>query len=123
MRDKQTIAVVSVIEQRCRKWSVFKVAVLGRQTYKPTMSTLIVARHYDVGVGQLFNWDELDWKGALTPVKSRDSMVPASELTGASSKIFQRERLQGKKTTENVLLKRAVDVARDKKGVMPAFAG
>ena len=42
--DKQTIEVVSVTEQRRRRWSVTEKAALARQIYEPDMSVSLVAR-------------------------------------------------------------------------------
>jgi transposase-like protein len=41
--NKQTIEVVSVTEQRRRRWSVTEKAALVRQTYEPGMSVSLVA--------------------------------------------------------------------------------
>ena len=116
--DKQTIEVVSVTDQRRRRWSVTEKAALVRQTYEPGMSVSLVARQHGVGASQLFNWRKLDREGALTAVGSGESVVPASELAAARAQISQLQRLLGKKTMENEILKEAVDIAREKKWLL-----
>jgi transposase len=116
--DKQTIEVVSVTEQRRRGWSETEKAALVRQTYEPGMSVSLVARQQGVGASQLFNWRKLDREGALTAVGSGESVVPASELAAARAQISQLQRLLGKKTMENEILKEAVDIAREKKWLL-----
>ena len=113
--DKQTIEVVSVTEQRRRRWSVTEKAALVRQTYDPGMSVSLVSRMHGVAASQLFNWRKLDRDGALIAVGAGESVVPASELAAARAQISQLKRLLGKKTMENEILKEAVDIAREKK--------
>ena len=89
-----------------------------RQTYEPGMSVSLVVRQNGVGASQLFNWRKLDREGALTAVGSGESVVPASELAAARTQISQLQRLLGKKTMANEILKEAVDIAREKKWLL-----
>jgi transposase len=111
--NKSTIEVVTVSEERRRRWSPAEKAELVRQTYEPGMS--LVARQHGVAASQLFNWRKLEREGALTAVSAGESVVPASELAAARAQIAQLQRLLGKKTMENEILKEAVDIAREKK--------
>jgi transposase len=115
--NKQTIEVISVIEQRRRRWSLTEKAALVRQTYEPGMSVSLVAREHGVAASQLFNWRKLDREGALTAVGAGESVVPASELASARAQISQLQRLLGKKTMENEILKEAVELARERKWI------
>jgi transposase len=115
--NKQTIEVVSVTEQRRRRWSLTEKAALVRQTYEPGMSVSLVAREHGVAASQLFNWRKLDREGALTAVGAGESVVPASELASARAQISQLQRLLGKKTMENEILKEAVELARERKWI------
>ena len=49
-----------------------------------------------------------------------EQIVPASELAAAIRQIKERQRLLGKKTMENELLKEAVEYGRAKKWIAPA---
>lgn len=104
--DKQTIEVVFVTEK----------AALVQQTYEPGMSASLVARRHGVGASQLANWRKLDREGALTVVGSGESIVPASEVAAARARICQLQRLLGKKTMGNEILKETEDIARKKSG-------
>lgn len=115
--NKETIEVVTVVEQRRRRWSAAEKAALVRQTYEPGMSVSLVARQHGVAASQLFNWRKLDREGALTAVAAGESVVPASELASARAQIAQLQRLLGKKTMENEILKEAVELARDRKWI------
>jgi transposase len=115
--NKSTIEVVTVSEERRRRWSPAEKAELVRQTYEPGMSVSLVARQHGVAASQLFNWRKLDREGSLTAVSAGESVVPASELAAARAQIAQLQRLLGKKTMENEILKEAVDLAREKKWI------
>ena len=59
--DKQTIEVVSVTEQRRRRWSVTEKGAFLSETHEPGMSVSPVVRQHGVGASQLFNLRKLDW--------------------------------------------------------------
>ncbi len=115
--NKQTIEVISVSEERRRRWSPEEKAALVRQTYEPGMSVSLVARQNGVAASLLFNWRKLDRAGSLTAVTAGESVVPASELANARAQIAQLQRMLGKKTMENEILKEAVELAREKKWI------
>lgn len=114
-RNKQTIEVVTVSEERRRRWSTAEKAALVRETYEPGMSVSLVARKHGVGASQLFSWRKLEREGGLTAVSAGESVVPASELAAARAQIAQLQRMLGKKTMEAEILKEAVEFAREKK--------
>jgi len=116
-RNKQTIEVVTVSQERRRRWSAEEKAALVRETYEPGMSVSLVARNHGVGASQLFNWRKLEREGALTAVTAGESVVPASELAAARAQIAQLQRMLGKKTMEAEILKEAVEFAREKKWI------
>ncbi len=78
----------------------------------------MVARQHGVAASQLFNWRKLEREGALTAVSAGESVVPASDLAAARAQIAQLQRLLGKKTMENEILKEAVEIAREKKWIV-----
>jgi transposase len=63
----------------------------------------------------LFRWRKLAGAGALQAVKADEAVVPASEYQEAQRQIKELQRLLGKKTLENEILKEAVEVVRTKK--------
>lgn len=116
-RNNEKIEVVTVTDQRRRRWSAQEKADLVRLTYEPGMSVSLVARQHGVAASQLFTWRKLDREGALTAVGAGESVVPASELAKARAQIAQLQRLLGKKTMENEILKEAVELARERKWI------
>lgn len=116
-RNNQTIEVVTVSEERRRRWSVQEKAALVKETYEPGMSVSLVARKHGISASQLFNWRKLEREGALVAVYSGESVVPASELAAARAQIAQLQRMLGKKTMEAEILREAVELAREKKWI------
>jgi len=119
-KSRQTIEVVTVNDEKRRRWSAAEKAALVRETYEPGMNVSLVARKHGISASQLFNWRKLEREGALVAVHSGESVVPASELAAARAQIAQLQRMLGKKTMEAEILKEAVDFAREKKWIARA---
>ena len=115
--NKPTIEVVTVSEERRRRWSVQEKAALVKETYEPGMSVSLVARKHGISASQLFNWRKLEREGALVAAHSGESVVPASELVAARAQVAQLQRMLGKKTMEAEILREAVELAREKKWI------
>ncbi len=113
-RRTETVEVVTT-DQRRRRWSVAEKAELVRRTYEPGMSVSLVARQTGVSASLLFQWRKLERQGALTAVSAGEAVVPASELAAARAEIAKLQRILGKKTLENEILKEAVEFASAKK--------
>lgn len=119
-KNKQVVEVMTVSEERRRRWNASEKAALVRETYEPGMSVSLVARKHGISASQLFNWRKLEREGALTAVQAGESVVPASELAAARAEIAQLQRMLGKKTMEAEILKEAVEIARSKKWIARA---
>ena len=88
-----------------------------RKTYEPGMSVSLVARQEGGAASLLFTWRRLDREGALVAVSAGEAVVPASELAAARAEIAKLQRVLGKKTLENEILKEAVEIAAKKKWI------
>ena len=119
-KSRQTIEVVTISDEKRRRWSAAEKAALVRETYEPGMSVSLVARKHGISASQLFNWRKLEREGALVAVHAGESVVPASELAAARAQIAQLQRMLGKKTMEAEILKEAVEFAREKKWIARA---
>ena len=115
-RRTETVEVITT-DQRRRRWSVQEKAALVRRTYEPGMSVSLVARQEGVAASLLFQWRRLEREGALVAVSAGESVVPASELAAARAEIAKLQRILGKKTLENEILKEAVEFATEKKWI------
>ncbi|MCS6694771.1 IS3 family transposase (plasmid) [Klebsiella pneumoniae] len=101
-------------EKRRRRTTQEKIAIV-QQSFEPGMTVSLVARQHGVAASQLFLWRKQYQKGSLTAVAAGEQVVSASELAAAMKQIKEVQRLLGKKTMENELLKEAVDYGRGKK--------
>ncbi|EFA6841993.1 DDE-type integrase/transposase/recombinase, partial [Escherichia coli] len=106
-------------EKRRRRTTQEKIAIV-QQSFKPGMTVSLVARQHGVAASQLFLWRKQYQEGSLTAVAAGEQVVPASELAAAMKQIKELQRLLGKKTMENELLKEAVEYGRAKKWIAHA---
>ena len=81
------------------------------------MSVSLVAREHRVSPSLLFRWRKLASEGALLVVGADEPVVPASEVRALQHQVRELQRLLGKKTLENEILKEAAEVAREKSGL------
>ncbi|QNB87597.1 IS3-like element IS2 family transposase [Escherichia coli] len=100
-------------EKRRRRTTQEKIAIV-QQSFEPGMTVSLVARQHGVAASQLFLWRKQYQEGSLTAVAAGEQVVPASELAAAMKQIKELQRLLGKKTMENELLKEAVEYGRAK---------
>ncbi|ECD9472625.1 IS3 family transposase, partial [Salmonella enterica subsp. enterica] len=101
-------------EKRRRRTTQEKIAIV-QQSFEPGMTVSLVSRQHGVAASQLFLWRKQYQEGSLTAVAAGEQVVPASELAAAMKQIKELQRLLGKKTMENELLKEAVEYGRGKK--------
>ncbi|EBX3165286.1 IS3 family transposase [Salmonella enterica subsp. enterica] len=101
-------------EKRRRRTTQEKIAIV-QQSFEPGMTVSLVARQHGVAASQLFLWRKQYQEGSLTAVAAGEQVVPASELAAAMKQIKELQRLLGKKTMENELLKEALEYGRGKK--------
>ena len=89
-----------------------------QETYAPGMSVSLVARRHGIAPNQLFTWRRLYAEGALSAVGAGEAVVPASEYRALQQQVRALQRLLGKKTLENEILREALDVAQPKKRLL-----
>jgi transposase len=102
-------------KQRRRRFSAEEKQRLVEQTFQPGMNVSLVAREHRISPSLLFRWRKLSSQGSLQAVGADESVVPASEYKALQQQVRELQRLLGKKTLENEILKEATEVAREKK--------
>src|SRR5512143_77325 len=100
---------------RRRRWSAEQKKAMVLEAEQPGMSISLVARKYELHPNQLFRWRRLLHEGALTAMRAEEELVPASDVREVRKQIRELERLLGRKTLENEILKDALRIAREKK--------
>ena len=88
-----------------------------RRRFSVEQKLAIVVRQHDVHANQVFRWRKLYQEGSLAAVRTGESVVPASELAEAMKQTRDLQRMRGKKTMENEILKEAVEIAHSRKWI------
>lgn len=114
MTNTKTPIVEVLGPQRRRRWSPEEKLAIIRESYEPGKSVSLVARLHGVNPNQLFQWRKLHESGGLSAVGAGEAVVPASQFAEAMREIKALQRLLGKKTLENEILKEAVEYGRSK---------
>lgn len=81
----------------------------------PGSSMSEVARRYGVSPSLLFRWRRMMDEGSLAGLDADESLVPQSGVKQLQAQVRELERLLGRKTLENEVLRDAVRLAREKK--------
>ncbi len=115
--NKQEVMEVLTGPERRRRWSADEKLAMVRESFEPGKSVSMVARQHGVNPNQLFHWRKLYQDGSLSAVSAGEEVVPASELSDALKQIRELQRLLGKKTMENEILREAVEVAKSRKWI------
>ncbi len=113
-RNEKMVEVLTGAQRRRRRTPQEKITIV-QQTIEPGMTVSHIARLHDVNAYQLFKWCKQFLEGSLTVISAGEDVAPASELAAAIKQIRELQRLLGKKTMENEILKEAVEYGRTKK--------
>jgi transposase len=110
----QRIEVITSVERR-RRWSPHEKRLIVEETRQSGMSVSFVARKYGIPPSQLFYWRKLMEAGGLIGVGSEEEVVPKSKVKVLENRVKELERVLGRKTMENEILREAVKLTREKK--------
>jgi transposase len=115
MPDRMTgtydhVEVITSVQRR-RRWTPEDKIRIVEETYLPGNSVSLVARQHGIAGNQLFTWRRLMAQGALTAATAGEEVVPASDYRALEAQVRELQRLLGKKTMENELLREAVSRA------------
>ena len=111
------VEVITPVQRR-RRWSAEEKARIVQETYAPGMSVSLVARQHGIAPNQLFGWRRLHAEGGLSAMGPGEETVPASDYRALQHQVRELQRLLGKKTLENEILREALDLAQPKKRLL-----
>lgn len=115
--SNQEVMEVLTGPERRRRWSVEEKLAMVRESFEPGKTVSMVARQHGVNPNQVFQWRKLYQDGSLSAVSAGEEVVPASELAEALKQLRELQRMLGKKTMENEILREAVEYGRAKKWI------
>jgi transposase len=120
----EAISVVTEVQRR-RRYPITEKLQAVRDSNAPGMSVSYVARKYGISASLLFNWRRRMAEGGKQAIQADDEVVAASEVRELKRQIRELERVLGKKTLENEILRDAVELAHQKKLIsrLPSLPG
>src|SRR6202023_644992 len=115
------VEVITGVARRRRFTTEQKLSVVN-ETLQPGMSISYVARRHGLSPSLVFRWRRLMSEGGREAVRADDEVVPAAELRRLEERVRGLERLLGRTTMENEILKEALDLARAKRAILLSSA-
>jgi transposase len=90
----------------------------SEESFEPGETVSSVARRNGVAPNLLYRWRRLMSEGGVTAVGSDESVVGNSEVRKLEERVRELERLLGRKTMENEILREALAKAQAKKPIL-----
>jgi transposase len=101
--------------QRRRRYSLDQKLTVLAEAAHPGMSISYVARRHGISPSLLFGWRRRMTEGGKEAVRVDDEVVASAEVRALEKRIRELERVLGKKTLENEILREALKIAHEKK--------
>ena len=108
------------LAHRRRRFSAADKKRMLDEAAAPGESMSTIARKYGISSSLLFRWRKLREEAALAGLNADERVVAESEVKQLKAQVRELQRLLGKKTQENEILRDAIEVAREKKLLSPA---
>ena len=112
--EYQRIEVITGVARR-RHWSTERKLRIIEESFEPGETVSSVARRNGVAPNLLFRWRRLMSEGGVTAVGSDEPVIGTSEVRKLEERVRELERLLGRKTMENEILREALAKAQAKK--------
>jgi len=101
--------------QRRRRFSVDQKLAVLQEAAQPGMTISYVARRHGIAPSLVFGWRRRMTEGGKEAIRADDAVVARAEVRALEKRIAELERVLGKKTLENEILREAVKIAHEKK--------
>ena len=111
--DYQRIELITGTARR-RHWSTEEKLRIIEESFEPGETVSSVARRRGVAPNLLYRWRRLMSEGGVTAVGSDEPVVGNSEVRKLEERVRELERLLGRKTMENEILREALAKAQAK---------
>ena len=113
-QEYQRIEVITGTARR-RHWSTEQKLRIIEESFEPGETVSSVARRHGVAPNLLFRWRRLLSEGGAAAVGSDEPVVGTSQVRRLEERVRELERLLGRKTMENEILREALAKAQAKK--------
>ena len=101
--------------QRRRRYTAEQKMAFVQEASQPGMTISYVARRHGIAPSLIFGWRRRMSEGGKEAIRADDEVVAKSRDTGFAEAVRELQRVLGKKTLENEILREAVKVAHEKK--------
>jgi|HubBroStandDraft_2_1064218.scaffolds.fasta_scaffold153358_2 transposase len=101
--------------QRRRRYSADQKLAVVQEAAQPGMTISYVARRHGIAPSLIFGWRRRMKEGGKEAIRADDEVVAKAELLALQKRVRELERVLGKKTLENEILREAVKIAHEKK--------
>jgi transposase len=110
----ERVEILSRVQRR-RRYSVDEKLRVLEEAAQPGMTISYVARRHGISPSLLFHWRRRMSQGGKEAVRADDAVVSVAEVRALERRIRELERVLGRKTLENEILREAVKLAQEKK--------
>jgi transposase len=101
--------------QRRRRYTAEQKMALVQEASQPGMTISYVARRHGISPSLIFGWRRRMSEGGKEAIRADDEVVAKAEILALQKQVRELQRVLGKKTLENEILREAVKVAHEKK--------
>jgi transposase len=101
--------------QRRRRYSVDQKMAVLQEAAQPGMTISFVARRHGIAPSLIFGWRRRMSEGGKEAIRADDEVVAKAEVLALQKQVRELQRVLGKKTLENEILREAVKLAHEKK--------
>ena len=112
----ERVEVFAGIQRRRRYTAEQKMAVV-QEANQPGMTISYVARRHGIAPSLIFGWRRRMSEGGKEAIRADDEVVSKAEIRALEQQVRELQRVLGKKTLENEILREAVKVAHEKKWI------
>ena len=119
--DFQRIELITGTARR-RRWTTEQKLQIIEESFDPGESVSSAARRHGVAPNLLYRWRRLLSEGGVTAVGSDGPVIGSSEVRKLEERVRDLERLLGRKTMENEILREALSKAQAKKQTLRSLS-
>src|ERR1700755_836321 len=101
--------------QRRRKYSADQKLAVVQEAAQPGMTISYVARRHGIAPSLIFGGRRRMSEGGKEAIRADDEVVAKAEVLALQKQVRELQRVLGKKTLENEILREAVKLAHEKK--------